>query len=294
MPWHLAMQLHAHRLMPAHATARAERGESVQQRMPVARDVAGPVHHPVPETRPVPREAAAALACPVTAQDCPALAALFGGLRPEGEAARSWLLSLAPCTDCRIACEGRRAALRHLRLGQREREILAGAAQTDVLVLTERGMSRSASAARRRAALSLGKAGLVAPATLSRGSDGGGPLRAAVALTDLGRYVMAAYGRFITAGKPVRWTRPLKGVAVPGRAPAELVEETLDRSQAALQDTLAELKGVLVAAVAGRIKDPSRLDAVTRHLEEKATLLRAALAPSRTPVHAETGAGPAA
>lgn len=262
--------------------------------MPVARDVAGAVHHQVPARPPAEREAAATLACPVTAQDCPALAALFSGLRPEGEAARSWLLSLAPCTDCRVACEGRRAALRHLRLGQREREILAGAAEADVLVLTEPGMSRSASAARRRAALSLGKAGLVAPATLSRRTEGGRPARAAVSLTDLGRYVMAAYGRFITAGKPVRWTRPLKGVVLPGRAPAELVEETLARTQAALQDTLTELKGVLVAAVAGRIKDPTRLDAVTRHLEEKATLLRAALAPSRTPGHAATGAGPAA
>jgi hypothetical protein len=141
-------------------------------------------------------------------------------------------------------------------------------------------MSRSLSAARRRAALSLGNAGLVVPAPAPKG-EGGKPARAAVALTDLGRYVMAAYGRFIREGKPIRWTRPARGVAQPGSDPAELRDETLSRTETALRDTLAELKGVLVAAIARPMKDPERLDTVTRHLERKATLLKSVLAPAR-------------
>ena len=169
-----------------------------------------------------------------------------------------------------------------MRLGQRERDILLAAAAHDALVLTEPGMSRSLSAARRRAALSLGKAGLVAPVVAlasSRQKEAGSPAktapRATIALTPLGRYVMVAYGRYITAGKPVRWTRPARGAVLPGRDPADLIGETLALTQAALRDTLNDLKGVLIAAIGRPLKSPGLLDTVTRHLERKATLLKA-------------------
>jgi hypothetical protein len=258
-------------------------GLNMQRRMPLATDDAALVHRLVPGAPSQADGTGTALACPVSGQACPALAAVFGRLEPASDTARGWVMALAPCAQCRVASESRRAALRHVRLGQREREILCAASATEVLVLTQPGMPRSASAARRRAALSLGKAGLVAPVAPSGATHGPvrGPARAAVALTDLGRYVMAAYGRYVTAGKPVRWTRPLKGVAIPGQDPALLAGAALARSETALRDTLSELKGVLVAAVAGRFKDPERLDAVARHLEEKAKLLRDALGPAR-------------
>src|SRR5690606_36178548 len=158
------------------------------------------------------------------------------------------------------------------RLGQREREILAAAADTDgPLTVTEPGMTRSLSAARRRAAQSLTRSGLLAA------HEAGRPPRATVVLTALGRYVMAAYGRFISTGKPVRWTRPARGVTLPGRDPAELVAETLALTEAALRGTLDDLKRVLLAAIGGRYRDPAQLDEVTRHLERKATLLKAVL-----------------
>lgn len=250
----------------------------MQQRMPQALDVAAPAHHQVPEAAPRAADAPPLLACPVTGRACPALVPLFGALQPASEAARGWLGALAPCDLCRVDCEARRDALRHLRLGQREREILAEALARGTLVVTEPGMSRSVSASRRRAALSLTKAGLVA--SVASTAKASGPNRAAVSLTALGRYVMAAYGRYITTGRPVRWTRPLKGVPLPGQDPALLSGATLARTEAALRDTLTELKGVLMAAIGGRIKDPDRLDAVTRHLEEKATLLKTALRPA--------------
>jgi hypothetical protein len=154
-----------------------------------------------------------------------------------------------------------------------------------VLAVTETGMTRSLSAARRRAALSLGKAGLVAPAVMPQGAEADGApkaQRATVALTELGRYVMAAYGRFLVAGKPVRWTRPARGVALPGRDPSELRGEALAHTEAALRKTLNDLKEVLIAAIGGRLRDPGHLDGVTRHLEAKASLLKAVLQPARS------------
>ncbi len=189
-------------------------------------------------------------------------------------------MALAPCGQCRVGFETGRDALRHVRLGQREREILV-AATTGPLTLTEPGMTRSLSAARRRAALSLGKAGLVTPDVASSTDGASGPKRATVALTELGNYVMSAYGRYLSAGKPVRWTRPLRGVSLPGHDPASLASEVLTRTETALRDTLTELKGVLLAAIGGRLKDPARLDAVTRHLEQKATLLKSVLEAAR-------------
>lgn len=226
------------------------------------------------------------LACAATGAACPALAALFGPLAPANGEARAWVMALAPCSDCRVAFESGRANLRKLRLGQREREILIAASAAGVLVVTEPGMSRSISAARRRAALSLGKAGLVAPVAMPRGEGPPGvlrPPRATIALTDLGRYVMAAYGRYLKAGKPIRWTRPARGITLPGRDPSLLGEQALSRTQSALRDTLNDLKGVLIAAISKPQNDPARLDAVTRHLEHKATLLKAVLDPARMP-----------
>ena len=93
---------------------------------------------------------------------------------------------------------------------------------------------------------------------------------------------MVAYGRYITAGKPVRWTRPARGAVLPGRDPADLIGETLALTQAALRNTLNDLKGVLIAAIGRPLKSPGLLDTVTRHLERKATLLKAVLEPSRS------------
>ena len=136
--------------------------------------------------------------------------------------------------------------------------------------------AKNGRAARRRAALSLSRAGLAAP------HEDGRSQRAAIVLTELGSYVMSAFGRFISSGKPVRWTRPARGAALPGRDPAELLSETLARTEGALRGTLTELKGVLLAAIGGRYQDPARLDEVTRHLERKATMLRAVLETQQT------------
>jgi len=68
---------------------------------------------------------------------------------------------------------------------------------------------------------------------------------------------------------------------LPGREPSELLGETLAGVEAALRSSLTELKGVLVAAISGRLKDAGLLDAVTRHLERKATLLKAVLERAR-------------
>ncbi|WP_072396202.1 hypothetical protein [Hyphomicrobium sp. CS1GBMeth3] len=252
----------------------------MHQIVPKASAVADTLHRLVPEspaTFPATLNVVpAALVCPHTGAACPALSRLFSHLTPAGDDACAWLRALAPCGQCRTAFEGGHDSLRRLRLGQREREILIAAATAGApLAVTEPGMSRSLSAARRRAALSLSRAGLTAP------HEGGRAPRATIVLTELGRYVMSAYGRFITAGKPVRWTRPARGVALPGRDPAELVAETLACTEGALRGTLDELKRVLLAAIGGRFQDPARLDEVTRHLERKATLLRAVLEPQR-------------
>ncbi len=260
--------------------------------VPKAPGVADPLHPRVPGSVRVPKPAAAhpahpcdtskaSLACPHSGQPCPALTALFGPLAPPEAEARAWLSGLAPCTHCRVSFEAGHAALRHLRLGQREREILLAAEAGGPLCLTEPGMTRSLSAARRRAALSLGKAGLVAPCAGGSVTPAAGPPRATVELTLLGRFVLAAYGRFLKGGKPVRWTRPARGATLPGRDPSELLGETLARTEAALRCSLVELKGVLVAAISGRLKDAGQLDAVTRHLERKATLLKAVLTRAR-------------
>lgn len=251
----------------------------MHQIVPKASTDAGVLHQVVPDTlAPACDRTNGALACPHTGAPCPALTALFAPLAPSGSEALAWLTALAPCSHCRVSFNAGRDGLRHARLGQREREILLTAAAGS-LAVTEPGMSRSLSAARRRAALSLGRAGLVAPQAGYAGSAG--PRRATVVLTELGHYVLAAYGRFLVAGKPVRWTRPARGIALPGRDPSELAGETLARTEGALRETLIELKGVLVAAIGGRLKDPARLDTVTRHLERKATLLKAVLEPAR-------------
>lgn len=258
--------------------------------MPAAPEVADAVQPHVPEPRsntglpalarqPVP----AALICRHTGAACPALMSLFASLDPAGPEAQEWVQALAPCGHCRVAFEAGRDGLRRLRLGLREREILLGASRTDVLVLTEPGMARSLSASRRRAAQSLARAGLVSPASAPRGTR---TTRAAVTLTELGRYVLAAYGRFLEGGKPVRWTRPAAGVSLPGRDPSQLREEALTRTHTALRKTLDELKGVLVAVITGPPKDPDLIDRLTRHLERKATVLKAVL----EPIRAETSA----
>lgn len=246
--------------------------------MPLAPDVADPAQHFVPEAAASPDAVQEAFVCRHTGAPCPALASLFASLNPTGPEAHEWVQALAPCGFCRVAFEAERDGLRRLRLGQREREILLATARNGVLVLTERGMARSLSASRRRAAQSLAKAGLVTPAAAS---SSGTSARAAVTLTDFGRYVMGAYGRFLEGGKPVRWTRPAAGVELPGCAPELLRDEALARTHTALRTTLDDLKGVLVAAIAGRAKDPDMLDRLTRHLEQKATLLKAVLEPLR-------------
>jgi hypothetical protein len=256
----------------------------VHQIVPKASGVADRAHPVVPPASAVASGVSAALVCQKTGATCPALAALFSSLAPAGAEAAAWIQRLAPCPECRVAFESGRDGLRHVRLGQREREILIGASAGGVLTITTPEMSRSLSAARRRAALSLVKAGLVEPAAprsrAEQAPDAARPRRAAVTLTPLGRYALEAYGRFLKAGAPVRWTRPLRGIALPGRDPSELRDETLGRCQSALRTTLGELMGVLAAAVARPHKDPGLLENVTRHLEQKADLLRAVLAPA--------------
>lgn len=256
----------------------------MHQTVPKAPNVAGLSHHLVPGPSGQREGLSSALTCPHTGATCAALHALFGSLAPAGDAARAWVQALAPCNACRVASQSGRDTLRHLRLGQREREILL-AASAGAFAVTQPGMSRSLSAARRRAALSLGKAGLVAPVAMPQADGSQGTQRASsratVALTDLGLYVMAAYGRYIQAGKPIRWTRPARGVPLPGQDPSDLIEETAARTQTALRETLDDLKGVLIAAVARPLKNPGLLDSVTRHLEQKATVLKAVLEPRR-------------
>lgn len=267
----------------------------MQRLMPVAPNVPGESHHPVPpprlggETAPAAYvdPGADALLCPHSGTPCPALTRLFGNRPIASETAQDWARKLAPCSSCRVDFEAQRSALRGLRLGQREREVLLGAAGSDIYIVTEAGMSRSLSAARRRAAQSLMKAGLVSATNdTSEGKSQAladqSHARAQVSLTPLGRYVMAAFGRFIQGGKPVRWTRPAAGVAVPGKEPSQLIDETVARTQAALRDTLNDLKRALVAALRP-VRDRDTLDAVTRHLERKVEGLKELLeAPAST------------
>jgi hypothetical protein len=263
----------------------------MHQIVPKASRVAGPVQPLVPDETETARArvpaasspaVSPALACPHTGVACPALTALFAPLAPAGDEAREWVQKLAPCPHCRTEFAAGRDRLRHVRLGQREREILLGAASGVPFAVTEPGMTRSLSAARRRAALSITKAGLVAPATVPAEPRPGATrhARATVTLTPLGRYVLAAYGRFIEAGKPVRWTRPARRAELPGADPIDLKDEVMTRTRGALRETLDELKGVLMAAVARPHRDPALLDSVTRHLEQKANVLRAVLEPA--------------
>lgn len=253
----------------------------MQPLMPAARDVPSDPHHLVPVSvgnecaASTPADAAAsALHCPHSGTPCPALVPLFGDRPIAGATAQAWARKLAPCNSCQIDFETQCSALRGLRLGQREREVLLGAARSDTYVVTEAGMTRSLSASRRRAAQSLSKAGLVsAPTEVTAAGrqatqqDSRQP-RAAVTLTPLGRYVMAAFGRYIEGGKSVRWTRPAAGVVTPGKDPSQLLDETIARTQTALKETLGDLKRALVAALRP-VRDPGALDAVTRHLERK-------------------------
>ncbi|MFA5950791.1 MAG: hypothetical protein WC807_10970 [Hyphomicrobium sp.] len=246
--------------------------------MPLAPDVPAETHRCVP---PATADAAGragpcsgALKCPHMAGLCPALATLFASKKiADSSAANEWTKRIAPCGSCRVAFESGRAVLRGVRLGQREREVLIGASQSESFAVTAPGMTRSLSAARRRAAQQLIGAGLVA--SVAEGARG----RATVELTALGHYVMAAYGRFILTGKPVRWDRPASKVALPGRDPHGLVDEAVGLTQTAMRETLDELKRVLIAAVGRPVKDPMQLDRVTRHLERKATGLRELLEP---------------
>lgn len=225
-----------------------------------------------------PAEVPEALICRHTGGACPALASLFAGFAPTGDDARAWVQALAPCGHCRVSFDAQRQGLRRLRLGQREREVLLAASEAQgAFVLTAPGMSKSASASRRRAGLSLAKSGLVTSVAVT--PSGGRTTRSAVTLTVLGRYVMAAYGRFLEAGKPVRWTRPARGTEVPGCDPRLLKDEALALTHTALHATLEDLKRVLIAAISRPSKDPGALDRLTRHLETKATILRAVLEP---------------
>ena len=153
--------------------------------------------------------------------------------------------------------------------------MLLGAARVATYTVTGPGMSRSLSAARRRAAQSLIRSGLVADAIEPRSPSAPEPWqpRAAVTLTPLGSYVISAFGRFLEAGKPVRWTRPARGVSLPGREPTDLLEETLANARSALMETLGDLKRALVAALLP-VRDRDALDTLTRHLERKAQGLK--------------------
>lgn len=243
----------------------------MQQHMPVAPNDAGQAPHQMPAASSC-GEAAGVLACGYREGVCPALAALFQTAHIDGgDEARAWVQKLSPCGSCRVAFESQRANLRGLRLGQRERDILIAASRTAAIDITTSDMTRSISAARRRAAQSLIKAGLLQGSTGPRG-------RARASMTPLGRYVMGAYGRFIETGKPVRWDRPSSKVALPGRPPEALVRETLELTQAALRSTLSELNRVLFAAVARPVKDPRQLSEIAQHLERKADGLKALLA----------------
>lgn len=256
----------------------------MHQIVPQASCVAEDVHPLVPGSS----GSGNALACPHSGDACAALAPLFASLAPSLDgAAAAWVQGLAPCAGCRVTFEAGRRSLRRLRLGQRERELLIAASATEggePLTVTAPGMSRSESAARRRAALSLSKAGLAAACAKGRNR------RAAISLTELGHYVMAAYGRYIVTGKPIRWTRPARGAALPGREPAELRDEALARTEAALRSTLDDLKKVLLAAIGGRYRnDPAGLEEASRQLERKATLLKSVLEPTGAAKMADPG-----
>ena len=248
----------------------------MQHHMPVAPHGAGQAPHQVP-VAPAPAlrgPAGGLLACSYQAAPCPALSRLLQTTHLDGtEESREWVQKLSPCGSCRVRFEAQRAALRGVRLGQRERDILIAASRSPSIDITTGEMTRSISAARRRAAQSLIKAGLLRGSTGPRG-------RARAAMTPLGRYVMAAYGRFIEAGKPVRWDRPSSKVALPGRPPEALVREAVDLTQTALKETLTELNRVLFAAVARPVKSPLQLSEIAGHLERKADGLKQLLSAS--------------
>lgn len=255
-------------------------GEGMHRLVPVAFDDAGGGQRRLSPAAPraalAPAEAA--LACPHLASLCPALAGLIGNSSVVSEEARDWTERVRPCASCRVAMNARRTQLAGLRLGKREREVLLGAARHEVFTVTSPGIGRSASAALRRAAQTLRRAGLLEPAIdpahPGAAEPGTASLRAAVTLTPFGRYAMAAFGRFIERGSPVRWTRPKAGVPLPGKDPSDLVDEALALTRAELHRTLDELKRVLLAAIARPVRDPALLDAVTRRLQGKAQGLR--------------------
>ena len=262
--------------LPSHVT-----GEARHLPPPPASSCAPATSRAAAAERAAPEVANGARSCPHMADPCPALVSLLGHTGVDSTEARAWIARVRPCESCRVSFEARRASLKGLRLGSREREILAGAAAEEVFVVTAPGMSRSLSAARRRAAQTLTRAGLVGAPPKGDG-PGGAPVqaRAAVVLTTMGRYVLAAFGRFIEGDKPVRWTRPRAGVALPGREPSALVAEALELARAELHATLVDLKRVLFAAVARPVRDPGLLDSVTRQLQVKAKGLRDLLEPA--------------
>jgi hypothetical protein len=265
-----------HRLGPA-ATQVAR--EALNPAPPVALPAAPAAGQHPAEAHPA--QLCAPMACPHTAAPCPALKNLLGHSKLVSEEARAWSQRLAPCSACRIDFAARAGALKGLRLGKREREILAGAAVQEIYVVTAPGMARATSAARRRAAQTLARAGLVGgPAKSENGAAPTAQARAAVALTPLGLYVLAAFGRFIETGKAVRWDRPRAHVPMPGREPQSLAHEVLERTRTELHATLDELKRVLIAAVARPVRDPGLLESVTRHLQSKAKGLRDLLEPA--------------
>ena len=198
------------------------------------------------------------------------------------EEARAWSQRLAPCASCRIDYAARARALKGLRLGKREREILVGAAAQEVLVVTAPGMARAMSAARRRAAqyARARRPGCRGGNSLKRsGSERASPRRRHA---DAARPLRACRLRTIYRGgaKAVRWDRPRANVPVPGREPESLAHAVAERTRAELHATLDELKRVLIAAVARPVRDPALLDSVTRHLQSKAKGLRDLLEPA--------------
>lgn len=229
---------------------------------------------PAPPAEPVAvaEPAGSALDCLHAARPCPALVGLIGNSGSVSAEARDWVRRLQPCASCRVAMEAKRRQLSGLRLGKRERDVLLGASRQEAYVVTAPGLSRAASAALRRAARTLRQAGLVEPAAGTLESPGTG--RATVSLTPFGRYMMAAFGRFLERGTAVRWTRAKTGVAIPGREPEALVSEALALTREELARTLDELKRVLIAAIGRPVRDPARLETLTRHLQSKAQGLR--------------------
>ena len=272
-----------HEVPPAATPAAFDVGaRSIMQRlMPVAPNVPGESHHLVPPPRPAGETAPAAyvepgpdaLLCPHSGTPCPALTRLFGNRPIASETAQDWARKLAPCSSCRVDFEAQRSALRGLRLGQREREVLLGAAGSDIYIVTEAGMSRSLSAARRRAAqFRSSRPGWFRrrPTPRRQGPD------ASRSKPCQGSSVPDApwpicHGR-VRPLHPRREAGALDAaggrVALPGKEPSQLIDETVARTQAALKDTLNDLKRALVAALRP-VRDRDTLDAVTRHLERK-------------------------